>query len=114
MTAKAALILALLEGKVLNIKNCVRLTGLTNCPREISRMIEQPFGVTVSRTPRTGKSRYKSPVTWVDYRLNTSDHNLEGIEKMKAYVKSELKESEIVAAEINKRSQQQLDIFGDN
>lgn len=86
MTAKAALAKALLEGKVLNIKNVFELIGLTNAPREISRMIEKPFGVIVSRTHREGKSRYKQPVVWVDYFLNTSEHNQEGIEKMKKYV----------------------------
>lgn len=112
MTAKAALALALLEGKVLNIKNCVTLTGLTNCPREISRMIEKPFGVTISRTPREGKSRYDSPVTWVDYRLNKSEHNLPGIEKMKEYVRDEM--GATLLSDKQKKSYTQLDIFLNN
>lgn len=86
MTAKAALALALLEGRVLNVKNCFKKIGLTNIAREIPRLIENPFGVTVSRTPRTGENQYKQPVTWTDYRLNTAEHNLEGIKKMQAYV----------------------------
>lgn len=86
MTAKAALCRHLLAGHVLNIKNCFTLIGLTNCPREISRMIEQPFGVIVSRTNRTGSSRYGQAVSWVDYRLNRTEHNKEGIEKMQKYV----------------------------
>jgi hypothetical protein len=86
MTAKAALAKALLEGQVLNIKNCFTMIGLTNCPREISRMIEKPFGVVVSRTPRKGKSRYGKEVTWFDYRLNRTEYNKEGIKKMKSYV----------------------------
>lgn len=88
MTAKAALCKHLLEGHTLNIKNCFTLIGLTNCPREISRMIEQPFGVEVSRVRREGESRYGQSVTWVDYHLNVfTDRNKEGVEKMKAYVK---------------------------
>ena len=86
MTAKCALAKALLDGKVLNIKNCFTLIGLTNCPREISRMIEKGFGVEVSRTHRDGISRYGQSVTWVDYRLNATDYNKEGMEKMKKYV----------------------------
>ena len=86
MTAKAALCKHLLDGHTLNIKNCFSLIGLTNCPREISRMVEQPFGVTVSRVRREGTSRYGQSVCWYDYHLNKSDHNLEGIEKMKLYV----------------------------
>ena len=86
MTAKAALALALLEGRVLNVSNCFKEIGLSNIGREIPRMIEIPFGVTVSRVARTGKSRYGQAVSYTDYRLNRSEHNLKGIEEMKAYV----------------------------
>lgn len=86
MTAKAALCKALLDGNVLNVKNVFRTIGLTNCSREISRMVEAPFGVEVSRTHKKGKSRYGSEVTWVDYYLIKSDHNLPGIAKMEEYV----------------------------
>lgn len=88
MTAKASLCKHLLDGHTLNIKNCFTLIGLTNCPREISRMVEKPFGVIVSRTPREGKSRYGQSVTWYDYHLNKTDYNKEGIEKMIEYVKA--------------------------
>lgn len=94
MTAKAALCMALLQGKVLNIKNCFSLIGITNAPREISRSIEIPFGVTVSRTHRVGVSRYGKPVTWTDYRLNSTPYNKEGIEKMRQYVIEQTKQSE--------------------
>src|SRR6478609_457297 len=91
MTAKCALIQALLDGRVLNIKNCFSTIGLTNCPREITRCVEYPFGVEVSRTERKGKSRYGQPVVWVDYRLNKTEYNLPGIEKMRAYVAEQTK-----------------------
>ncbi len=45
MTAKAALALALLEGRVLNVSNCFKEIGLSNIAREIPRMIEEPFGL---------------------------------------------------------------------
>lgn len=90
MTAKAALCKALIEGKILNIKNCFSLFGITNCSREISRMIEKPFGVMVSRTKREGKSRYGQNVFWYDFRLNSTEYNQEGINKMKEYIKSQL------------------------
>ena len=86
MTAKAALCKHLLAGEVINVKTCFETIGLTNCAREVSRMIEKPFGVIVSRTRREGKSRYKQPVSWVDYRLNRTPHNAEGIKKMVKYV----------------------------
>jgi hypothetical protein len=87
MTAKAALCKHLLAGETLNIKNCFTMIGLTNCPREISRMIEKPFGVIISRKRMEGHSRYGQPVSWVDYRLNPLiEGNSEGIKKMVAYL----------------------------
>ena len=90
MTAKAALCKSFLDGRVINIKNCFDLIGLTNAPRECSRMIEQGFGVRLQRTRREGKSRYGQPVSWVDYRLLFSEENKEGIIKMKMYVNEQL------------------------
>lgn len=86
MTAKCALVKSLLAGDVINIKTCFRDIGLTNAPREISRMIEQSFNVTVSRTPQRGKSRYGNSVSWVDYRLNRTNQNAEGIKLMAIYI----------------------------
>lgn len=91
MTAKAALCKALLKGEVLNVKNCFALFGITNCSREISRMIERPFGVKVSRTWKNGVSRYGRVVVWVDFRLNKAKYNLKGIKKMKQYIKETFK-----------------------
>lgn len=86
MTSKAALCKALLDGKVLNIKNGFNLFGITNIPREIGRAVERPFGVIVSRTQMEGKSRYGQPVTWYDYRLNATEYNEAGMQKMQKYV----------------------------
>lgn len=90
MTSKAALALALLEGRVLNVKNCFTEIGLTNISREIPRLIEKPFGVQVSRTPKTGKNRYGEPVSYMDYRLNKTEMNALGRAKMSKYCKSQL------------------------
>lgn len=98
MTAKAALCKALIDGNVLNVKNVFRTIGLTNAAREISRMVEKPFGVEVSRTPKNGKSRYGSDVTWIDYYLIKSEHNLPGIAKMQAYVEKHSLVSETTGA----------------
>lgn len=89
MTAKAALAMALLRGDVVTIKTGFKNFGITNIPREISRCIEQPFGVEVSRTRRDGTSRYRVPCFWFEYRLNRSDHNLEGIKLMEDYVQKQ-------------------------
>lgn len=96
MTSKCALVKALLEGRVLNVKNCFREIGLTNIAREIPRLVEKPFCVEVSRTPREGKNRYNQPVSWTDYRLNSSDHNLEGIRKMKEFIEQESKKDQAI------------------
>lgn len=93
MTSKAALCMALLEGRVLNVKNCFNEIGYTNIAREIPRLIEKPFGVEVSRTPKEGKNRYGHPVTWVNYRLNKTEQNKDGIEKMRLFVKLHLAET---------------------
>ena len=93
MTAKCALIKSLLDGKVLNVWNCMALIGLSNCSREISRIIEQPFEVRIDRTPRKGVSRFGVPITWNDYKLNkTLPQNLEGIAKMREYLAEHIKE----------------------
>jgi hypothetical protein len=87
MTSKAALCLALLEGKVVNIKNCFENFGISNAPREIGRSVERAFGVSVTKMPCAGTSRYGQPIRWYNYMLNPlREGNKEGIEKMRDYV----------------------------
>lgn len=100
-----------IAGKVLNIKNCFTTIGITNCPREISRMVEKPFGVKVSRTPRVGKSRFGQSITWTDYRLNLTEYNKPGIEKMKEYVNYETQVAAIAVTGKEDRTYKQLGIF---
>lgn len=100
MTAKAALCKALLDGRVLNVKNCFTTIGLTNCAREISRMIEQPFNVHVSRIRREGTSKYGQPVNWMDYRLNKTPYNEDGIKKMVEYFEANSNTIETTASTI--------------
>lgn len=88
MTSRAALCMALLEGRVLNVKNVFENVGLTNCSREISRMIEKPFGVKVSKYPTEGKNRYGQRVSWYNYFLVHTKANKSGIKKMRQYIKS--------------------------
>lgn len=85
-TAKAALCKALLAGEVLNVRNCAEMIGLSNIAREIPRMVEDVFGVVVSRTHMTGKTRYGTNCNWTNYRLNFTSHNAEGIKKMVQYI----------------------------
>jgi len=93
MNAKTAICASLLRGEVLSIKSAFNLFGITNLPREVSRQIEQPFNVKVSRTRRDGKSRYGQPCTWFEYRLNRTEYNRDGIDKMKQYVKAQIEKN---------------------
>ena len=88
MTAKAALIKALLDGKILNIKNTFEEVGFTNAPREVGNLMRE-FKVRVNKTNRKGFSRYGQPVRWVDYNLEKNDYNKDGIEKMLEYLKKQ-------------------------
>lgn len=89
MTAKAALCKALLDGKTLNVKNVFSMIGLTNCAREVSRMVEKPFEVRVERIRREGRSRYGQAVCWYDYRLKETEENKIGIQLMREYVRGQ-------------------------
>jgi len=89
MNAKAALCMALLEGRVLNVKNCFDEIGLSNIGREVPRMVEKEFDVIVSRVRKTGKNRYGSITSYTNYKLNHTDYNKCGIAKMIAYVREQ-------------------------
>lgn len=116
MTSKAALCLALLRGEVVSIKTGFKDFGITNIPREIGRSIEREedggFGVEVSRTEKKGKSRYGQPVTWIEYRLNRTEYNKAGIEKMIAYVNSQTSEAAKTQKEAKiKAAAKQVELF---
>jgi len=93
MNQKAAICKSLLKGEVLSIMNGFKWFGCTNIPREIGRSVEREFDVQVSRIQKKGISRYKQPTNYTEYRLNRTDYNKEGIEKMESYVR-EIEQSE--------------------
>lgn len=86
MTQKAALAESLLKGEVVSIMTCFKRFGITNCPREIGRSIERPFGVTCDRKEIKTETRWGEYCWYYEYRLFFTDDNAAGIEKMKAYV----------------------------
>ena len=86
MTQTAAIAKALLDGKVLSIMNGFRLFSCTNIPREISRSIEKKFCVDISRDKVEFVSKYGHPGVYYRYRLNRTEHNMNGIIKMERYV----------------------------
>ena len=93
MTQIAAIAIALLKGEVISIRTAFDMFGCTNAPREIGRSIERKFGVQVSRTPTKFKPRYGKAGMYYRYRLNRTDYNAEGIQKMTAYVQKEMSPS---------------------
>ena len=93
MNAKSALIKEFLDGKTLTIMSCFKTVGLSNLPREVPRMIEQPFSCVISRIRKEGKSRHGSNITWYEYRLNPLiAGNKEAIIKMREYLAEHMEE----------------------
>lgn len=88
MTQTAAICNALLEGKTLSIMNGFKLFSCTNLPRELSRSVEQKFGIRITKSPTKFVSKYGQAGVYYQYRLDRTEENLEGIEKMKQYVNS--------------------------
>jgi hypothetical protein len=92
MNQKAALAKALLDGETLSIKNAYFELGISNIAREVSRGIEKPFGVYITKIQCKGHDRYGGDVVWFEYKLNRLiEDNNPGIEKMKAYVNEHFK-----------------------
>lgn len=92
MTQTSAIAKALLQGKALSIMNGFHLFSCTNLPREISRSIEQKFGVEVEREQVDFKSKYGHVGIYFKYRLNRTERNKEGIKKMEQYILSKSKD----------------------
>jgi len=90
MTQISAIALSLLNGETLSIMDGYRKFACSNLPREISRGIEQKFGVRVERTPTKFISRYGQSGSYHKYHLLNSDQNKDGIKKMKEYVKENI------------------------
>lgn len=95
MNQTAAIAAALLRGEVISIMTAFKMFGCTNAPREIGRSIERKFGVQVSKTPTNFKSKYGKEGVYFRYRLNRTDYNKEGIQKMLEYVKKHSKDFKI-------------------
>ena len=93
MTQICAIAIALLNGETMTIGDGFYKFHCSNIPREISRSIEKKFSVKVSRDKKEFKSVYDGkPGYYYRYRLNKTDQNKEGIERMREYIKSQLGE----------------------
>lgn len=89
MTQVSAICQCLLKGEVLSIMDGYKLFACTNLPREISRAIEKKFDLEISKVPKEFTSRYGHKGRYFEYRLNSTEYNKEGIEKMKKYVEEQ-------------------------
>jgi hypothetical protein len=90
MNKKCSLIKSLLKGDIISVSNSIRLTGLSNPAREITRQIEKPFGVIISRNKVETKDQFGNYCTYHEYRLNPRiTGNSEGIKKMSEYLLKE-------------------------
>lgn len=79
--------MALLKGEVLSIMTGYSKFNCTNLPREISRGIEQKFGVQVSREKIQFKSKFDDkPGFYYRYRLNKTEYNEPGILLIEKYI----------------------------
>lgn len=85
MTQTAEIALALLKGETISIMNAFNKFHCTNAPREISRGIEKPFGVTISRDKVDFVSKYGRSGYYYRYRLNKTKANGPGIARMIHY-----------------------------
>jgi hypothetical protein len=90
MTQWCDICISLLKGETMSIMTGFKDFLCTNIPRELSRGVEKKFGVKVSREPVHFKSTYGRSGIYFRYRLNRTQYNAPGIEKMKAYIKEQL------------------------
>lgn len=86
MNQIASIARALIKGDVLTIMDGFSRFHCSNIPREISRSIEQKFDVEVSRERVEYKTEDGLPGHFFRYRLNHTEYNLPGIERMKVYI----------------------------
>ena len=111
MNQTAAIACALLNGEVISIKTAFDQFGCSNAPREIGRSIERKFGIKVSKTPTYFKSRYGRSGVYFRYRLNRTEYNAPGIEKMKEYFLQHKIENPKTDKEAKLNKQMQMSLY---
>ena len=77
---------ALLNCEVLSIMTGFRRLAVTNLPRELSRCIEKPFDIEVSKKNVKFKSKDGDTGYYFEYRLLFTEKNKPGIDKLIAYI----------------------------
>ncbi len=85
-TAKAAIANHFINGGTMTISDCFKLFGVTNLPREIKRLIEDPFGIKIERTPVLVKTRYCQGKLIKRYSLIKNKNSKLAISRMAKYI----------------------------
>lgn len=93
MTKTARIAKALLDGEVISIMDGFKRFGITNLPREVGRQIQKKFGVEVSKDRIDFVHDCDLPGWYFRYRLNKTEANEPGIERMKSYILSQPKDA---------------------
>ena len=78
---------SLLKGEVISIITGFQRFFITNVPREVSRSIEQKFGVKCDKKQINFKNKDGESGYYFEYRLLNTDENKPGIEKMENYIR---------------------------
>lgn len=86
----AALCYDLINGKTVSIKTGFKDYGITNIPREISRAVEQRFGVRIEREKKDYTTKYGIYQMYFEYKLIRSNQSKESIEKIYAYIEENM------------------------
>ena len=89
-TKTASICYSLLQGDVITIMDGFKRFLISNAPRELSRQVEQKFGVKISRVRKETKSESGHSGHYFEYRLNNTPMNKDGIKKMWDYVNENL------------------------
>ena len=92
MTQVAAICHSLLKGETLSIMNGFSKFNCTNLPRELSRSVEQKFGIELTRIPVPFVSEYGRKGEYYNYRLSKTEKNKPGIAKMRDYLAEHMTE----------------------
>ena len=95
MTRKQVLATYLLTGRPVSIKTAYNYFGISNISREVIRLIERPFGVTLTRTKNEGKTKYGSYCNWIEYSLMPNKLNAVGIKKLKKFIQESQKKQKV-------------------
>lgn len=89
-TRIAAVLNSLLQGETLSIMDGFHRFGVTNLSRELSRSIEQPMGIILTRTKIVHNPKHGHAVWYYQYHLTKCRQTKEALNKAWKYVDENL------------------------